>query len=535
MFGRRIFITLFFYSLKISAAFTQVNVQDSLALVNLYNNTNGINWKNNSNWLVTSVNSWYGITIKSGRVDIIDLSNNNLQGNLPTGFCGLTSLRYLYLSDNALSGALPVCFTNLDSLNSIDLSNNNFTDSIPSDITKFPLLADLWIQGNHFNQLPDLSGVPEISNVYIQNNEFTFEDIEPNIGINNFVYSPQDSICSDTIINVTVFDTLSLNTITGGSFNKYQWTKNSVSLSDSLNHIVGADSNILTINKISLADSGVYSCVVTNTRAAFLTLYRRKIIVKVTDPRQEQILSFQQGPDSYCGDGPLLVKANNSSGLSLSYSIVSGAASLSGDTLTPLNADTVVINVSNPGDINFKPVSKDTTIVIHPFQGGSSIAIQNNSPVKEGDTLSLSVAFFPTVNYKWTLPDGNDSLSNTIQINNVNVNSEGTYNLLVSKNDCFIFNDSAIVKIIPSEKEIKIYELVTPNGDGKNDVFYIENIEKYPQNELMIFNAWNQVLYKKRGYMNDWNGDSFPSGTYYFILNIESINYTTKGRLYIKR
>ena len=65
---------------------------------------------------------------------------------------------------------------------------------------------------------------------------------------------------------------------------------------------------------------------------------------------------------------------------------------------------------------------------------------------------------------------------------------------------------------------------VTPNGDGSNDTFYIENIETFPNNHLTIYNRWGNIVYETKGYINDWhgtyNGNPLPVGTYYYYIEL---------------
>lgn len=70
---------------------------------------------------------------------------------------------------------------------------------------------------------------------------------------------------------------------------------------------------------------------------------------------------------------------------------------------------------------------------------------------------------------------------------------------------------------------IKVPNVITPNGDGKNDVFKIEGIELYKENTLSIFNRWgNEVFRSAGGYKNNWNGDGLSEGTYYYVLKLIS-------------
>jgi len=87
--------------------------------------------------------------------------------------------------------------------------------------------------------------------------------------------------------------------------------------------------------------------------------------------------------------------------------------------------------------------------------------------------------------------------------------------------------------------DIVIYNLVTPNGDGKNDYFIIDNIKNYPNNKVEIFNRWGARVYETRGYDPKGDGSSnvfrgysegkvtvdkgskLPSGTYYYVITYE--------------
>ena len=88
----------------------------------------------------------------------------------------------------------------------------------------------------------------------------------------------------------------------------------------------------------------------------------------------------------------------------------------------------------------------------------------------------------------------------------------------------------------PSEDDLEIFNLLTPNGDGDNDVFVIRNIELYPENYLEIYNRWGVKVYDVSGYGQ--NGRNFigesdgratiqrnaslPTGTYFYILKYKS-------------
>ncbi|AEH01679.1 Ig-like domain-containing protein [Lacinutrix sp. 5H-3-7-4] len=103
----------------------------------------------------------------------------------------------------------------------------------------------------------------------------------------------------------------------------------------------------------------------------------------------------------------------------------------------------------------------------------------------------------------------------------------------------------------PSEDDLEVFNAVTPNGDGDNDVFIIRNIELYPDNTLEIYNRWGVIVYSTEGYgqngkffKGESNGrvtiqkeEQLPVGTYFYVLNYKkgSEDKSRAGYLYIQR
>ncbi|RTQ48164.1 gliding motility-associated C-terminal domain-containing protein [Hymenobacter gummosus] len=84
------------------------------------------------------------------------------------------------------------------------------------------------------------------------------------------------------------------------------------------------------------------------------------------------------------------------------------------------------------------------------------------------------------------------------------------------------------------ENPLAFYNIITPNGDGLNDVFTIKNVELYPGNRIAIFNRWGREVYRTTNYRNTWNGEAQPTGTYYFLFT-EASGKVTKGWFEITR
>ncbi|MFD0941344.1 T9SS type B sorting domain-containing protein [Pedobacter boryungensis] len=73
--------------------------------------------------------------------------------------------------------------------------------------------------------------------------------------------------------------------------------------------------------------------------------------------------------------------------------------------------------------------------------------------------------------------------------------------------------------------DVVVPNVITPNGDGRNDVFKIDGLELHPNHTLFIFNRWGNEVYRSNGpYKNDWNGNGLNEGTYYYLLKIKEKN-----------
>uniref|UniRef100_UPI00398C606D DUF7507 domain-containing protein n=1 Tax=Winogradskyella sp. A2 TaxID=3366944 RepID=UPI00398C606D len=93
---------------------------------------------------------------------------------------------------------------------------------------------------------------------------------------------------------------------------------------------------------------------------------------------------------------------------------------------------------------------------------------------------------------------------------------------------------------------LTIYNEFSPNGDGVNETFVIDCLERFPNNKLEVYNRWGNIVYSKNGYLNDWDGtsngralinesDKLPVGTYYYVLDLGDGSDPRVGWLYINR
>lgn len=77
----------------------------------------------------------------------------------------------------------------------------------------------------------------------------------------------------------------------------------------------------------------------------------------------------------------------------------------------------------------------------------------------------------------------------------------------------------------------------TPDGDGYNDTWVIDNIQNYEGARITIFNKWGKILYESDNSYEPWdgkvNGKALPSATYYYYIDLNRDGRIYKGPLTI--
>ncbi|RYU79316.1 gliding motility-associated C-terminal domain-containing protein [Hymenobacter persicinus] len=118
--------------------------------------------------------------------------------------------------------------------------------------------------------------------------------------------------------------------------------------------------------------------------------------------------------------------------------------------------------------------------------------------------------------YQWTITGGtlvSGQGTNTVR---VDVVRGGTAVLQAASPS--LTNCVTLLRISPDDACLAFFNVITPNGDGLNDTFVIENLARYPNTELTIFNRWGRQLYYSPDYHNDYAGAT--AGTYYYLCRL---------------
>ncbi|WP_243835526.1 gliding motility-associated C-terminal domain-containing protein [Maribacter spongiicola] len=136
-----------------------------------------------------------------------------------------------------------------------------------------------------------------------------------------------------------------------------------------------------------------------------------------------------------------------------------------------------------------------------------------------------------------------------VDLGNTNVEGNFAYGSVTSKE--FIPSDYEIITIGGNSDILETLDNITldnyymtPNGDGINDFLEIEGIENSPNNALQIYNRYGRLVFSQKNYSNEFTGISnvngviaknigLPSGIYFYIVDLNDLNFKHQGYLYL--
>ena len=241
----------------------------------------------------------------------------------------------------------------------------------------------------------------------------------------------------------------------------------------------------------------------------------------------------------------VLSTTDQDAGDSHTYSLVTGTGStdnaafnVSGNQIrasqvysfSTKNSYSIRVRTTDKGGLSFEKVytvsiSQLPTLTGTGNEFGTQFqAIASTTPkISKGYTSKLNVSGIDMASYNWS-PSA--SLSSTNTYNPIAKPSQTqSYSVRVTN----VYGSSTTLSItveVMEDWNIVGHNILTPNGDGQNDKWVVDNLSSYPNNQVMILDRSSRAVYRKTGYGNDWdgyfNGSPLPADTYYYILTLDS-------------
>lgn len=120
----------------------------------------------------------------------------------------------------------------------------------------------------------------------------------------------------------------------------------------------------------------------------------------------------------------------------------------------------------------------------------------------------------------------------------------------------FVPNDYEIITLgvsqipfEPLEKEVLTLDnfFVSPNGDGINDRFFVEELAESPNNMVRIYDRFGLKVFEQANYVDEFEGfsnvgnivfgreDGLPIGVYFYTIDMLDLDLKYQGFLYLAR
>ncbi|MBA4746585.1 MAG: gliding motility-associated C-terminal domain-containing protein [Muricauda sp.] len=320
-------------------------------------------------------------------------------------------------------------------------------------------------------------------------------------------------------INYTICDVLDVNNCDSATVTVevMQGTGNVIdAVDDNYTASVGEDGVI--------ADGNILSNDTYNGEAATLT-----DVILTSTPTDQLIINE---------DGSVSVAPGTEAGTyTINYTIC--------DVLDVNNCDsaTVTVEVMQGGD-NVIDAIDDT------YNAGAGGGLIANSDVLFNDTLNGEAVSMIDV-ILTSAPTNGLTVNEDGSVSVAPGTQPGTYTIeyticeTANPNNC----DTATVTVVV--EAIEVNQMLTPNGDLKNDFLFIRGVEYIKSSSIRIFNRWGTLVFEGNNYDNVNNvfdgrvrgksalsvNDYLPAGVYFYIFNYETVqgSFTDSEYIYISR
>ncbi len=413
--------------------------------------------------------------------------------------------------------------------------------------------------------------------VYVSGFFTGLADFDPGAGVFNLSGSFQDvfilklGIASAASISITtqpsnatacVGTSATFNTDATGTTNIiYQWQFATIATGPFANIVNGSNysgalTKTLSVNTAGNFGAGFYRCKIDGDLA--VTVFTANASLTINSLPTAPITT---GASGCSGTAINLSASGGSNGQYRWYTLSSGGVPIAGQTnstfLTPLLLATTTYYVSINTGGTCESVRTSVT---------ATIGFCNQPPVIISSSISTSVGGSVVVDLVSLISDPDNNLDiSTLSITSPPVSGaiatiQPDHSLLLNYSGLsFVGTDQFTVKVcdalasctqhqfsVEVDGQISIFNAVSANGDGSNDIFYIQYIDVLPStrnNKVTIFNRWGDIVFEVENYDNvnkvfrglNKSGNELPTGIYFYTLDFKNVSETKTGFISLKR
>jgi gliding motility-associated-like protein len=146
--------------------------------------------------------------------------------------------------------------------------------------------------------------------------------------------------------------------------------------------------------------------------------------------------------------------------------------------------------------------------------------------VSLGKTTQLEVEAAHAIEYRWK--NSIAMIGSSVVKNPIVRPIQDDQFAVTVKNKWGYTADGSVKVNVVMDYALESNNILTPNGDGHNDRWMVANIELYPDNEVAVYDKAGKLVYREKGYRNQWdgklNGVPLKDDAYFYIIQFNKPN-----------
>ncbi|MEM9917145.1 MAG: gliding motility-associated C-terminal domain-containing protein [Bacteroidota bacterium] len=576
---------------------------DSLELVDFYARTGGPSWRNK--WeLDKPIDQWYGVVLDEKKcvkcldldgdpncttkkskgnqlkgilpdlqlpgLTFLSLGSNKLEGIIPNFYC-LPKLKVLHLSSNNLHGNIPD-FRNLQRLVSIELDYNNLEGPIP-DFQYLPQLQNLYVNSNQISgSIPDFHHLPKLKNFIAHNNQLegrlpSFERTPALRLLRLSKNQLKGEIPSFEAFPQLVFVDLAHNQLQGAIPNFSANEKLTALLlnNNELENSRAFDQEVTSAyayfsvaqNRLSLKD--LQNLAVEKRMLAEYNHQRMagKDTIVILETGQDLLLTPPENQEvdgnrySWYKDDSLYQQAGDEGMLLLEEAGDDVAGSYYCEIVNERFPGLKLLTPATHIQLKLEEAEKFIAPVAHrdAFRFVQSeeaylLNILGNDEVSMQGQWEVELLSEPQVGYLVQSHSGNLRF---VTPPGFEGSTQFEYQICHLQDTLPCSRTTVEVEILPGldRPSYAIPGFISPNGDGKEDVFRIREFDEHPeyleQSEFLVYDSRGTLVFRQAPFQNNWRGtymnteQTLSNGAYFYVIKTRLSSFGARGTLSIVR
>lgn len=230
----------------------------------------------------------------------------------------------------------------------------------------------------------------------------------------------------------------------------------------------------------------------------------------------EKKTDFMDMPDTEVCQGATVTLTVSGNAPQYKWHATTGLQETTGKSVTVKPTQTTTYIIEGLYEDGCRPLREITVRVDQSYAPDFDV-MQSGGACNEPFSYSLASKGGNAQRYEWNMGTGNPLTDR--EVKNYIYEIPGEYTVTLTAYNAAGCSLTASKKI-SAEPAFTLSNVITPNGDGKNDFFIVP----VASSSLEVFNRWGKSIFKTADYKNDW-GKGIANGTYLYVVDTPQGNH----------